>query len=364
MKHPNIKLKTRYYDTIKKDFNHENPRGEDYRTSLHTPHDLQKHSKIRNALAIMNGADNEIRSILHDYILTNQDRLKQYIKIVQSRGDNNYDNIVTNARELEEMPRHLSSTDKYLFQAVLSHIHNKKMLRNNYGYEPRYGVDYILRRNVTEFKKLTRSYLDNTKPSWWGFGAGSDAGLIKDYIKNNNHDMKNDIGYFSTRYQSKHINLTVEDFNKHPLISKDKYFLSKNIEWYTDKNGKSVGEGSYEKENSHFGRVLLTFPVTYANMMNKYRDPDKYSGDVTFPFVVENKIVRSLKFIRNVYDIDCYKATWWQRGKHSWDYRIEEGYIGVKGDTSGTCSSIAYIKDVVRRKIGKDVAKELSNVDW
>ncbi len=73
---------------------------------------------------------------------------------------------------------------------------------------------------------------------------------------------------------------------------------------------------------------------------------------------------RSLKFIRNVYDIDCYKATWWQRGKHSWDYRIEEGYIGVKGDTSGTCSSIAYIKDVVRRKIGKDVAKELSNVDW
>ena len=98
MKHPNIKLKTRYYDTIKKDFNHENPRGEDYRTSLHTPHDLQKHSKIRNALAIMHGADNEIRSILHDYILTNQDRLKQYVKVVLGKGNVDRDDLSTRTK--------------------------------------------------------------------------------------------------------------------------------------------------------------------------------------------------------------------------------------------------------------------------
>ena len=329
--------------------------------SIHSPSEIRDNDLIKHLQAKLNELKEPVDNLISDYVLNNQDRFNQYKKHLFG-GKDSYKNLVeciekslsedtyTNLKGIHN----LSSTDILLFQTILSYVHNKKMLRVKTKAKPKYGIDYLLSNQVKLFKSMIRSNLDNTKPSWWDFGMMHGRGLIADYIKKQDEDMAGEQGYFN-HVDNKHINLTVEDMQNDPIISKDKFCTWKDIKWYTNGEGKTVGANSYDNSQTHFARVLLTFPVNYVKMMEKTNKE---------LFVVDNKIIRSVKFLRNVYDMDCYQASWWQRGKHSWDYRVVEGFIGVKGEIKATSLSLAHLKDVTLRRVGKEVANELDNVDW
>lgn len=329
--------------------------------SIHSPSEIRDNDLIKHLQAKLNELKEPVDNLISDYVLNNQDRFNQYKKHLFG-GKDSYKNLVeciekslsedtyTNLKGIHN----LSSTDILLFQTILSYVHNKKLLRIKTKAKPKYGIDNLLSNQVKLFKSMIRSYLDNTKPSWWDFGMMHGRGLIADYIKKQDEDMAGEQGYFN-HVDNKHINLTVEDMQNDPIISKDKFCTWKDIKWYTNGEGKTVGANSYDNSQTHFARVLLTFPVNYVKMMEKTNKE---------LFVVDNKIIRSVKFLRNVYDMDCYQASWWQRGKHSWDYRVVEGFIGVKGEIKATSLSLAHLKDVTLRRVGKEVANELDNVDW
>lgn len=76
-------------------------------------------------------------------------------------------------------------------------------------------------------------------------------------------------------------------------------------------------------------------------------------------FVVENKIIKTAKYIGNFGDVDGFKASWYKRSVKSSSWDLEEGYIGRHGDTTKTCRSRMYIESVVKRKASSEFTEEL-----
>jgi len=364
-----VKIKSKYYEKLRElkialHYSNQAERSDyDYdckamHVGLHSPSEYVNEKERRALVKSVVSQQATFDNVFDNYISNNKDRFKRYLKHL-----GNATNEVGIASNLNLITRNHSDLnldycvdiEQSMLNIIMSQIHHKKLLRIGYNVPSRFGIDHLLDRELNSFRRLIlqgnegqSSPLDAIKPTW-NFGINHSDGLLSKYAEKTPPFERNGMKVYKEQ------NLTLKDVKDHPILKNDKFFLSKDIDNYVDEKGNKTGVSN--SHNTDRYRVLLTFPVSYPRTVGLL-------GLQT----VENKIIRSAKFIRNVYDIDCYRATWWKKGKNSWSYSLEVGYIGRRktegSDITATCSSLTHIKDVTKRKVGAEVAKDLANVDW